>query len=80
MAAAAVHLAWEPEVAIFRMLDGLASPARQERDLAEQYLMRNHKPVVTSLLRRVFAREQRDTVRQTLRRMLDARAGHDEAW
>ena len=79
IAAAAVRLAWDPEGAIFRMLDALASPSRLDRDLAEAYLRRNRRPIVTSLLRRALARETRDNVRDRLRRILDIRDGHDDA-
>ena len=78
VAAAAVLLAWDPENAVFRMLDALAAPSRLERDLAERYLRGNSKPIVTSLLRRALAREQRQDVRDSLRRLLDLRAGHDD--
>src|SRR5262249_34932192 len=59
----AVRLAWEPEAAIFSMLDALAAPTRLERDLAEKYLVRDKRPIVTSLLRRALAREEREPVR-----------------
>jgi HEAT repeat protein len=73
LAAASVHLAWEPEVAIFRMLDALAAPSRHERDLAESALRTSKPPVVTELLRRALARERRDTVADQIRRILDLR-------
>lgn len=74
LAAAAAHLAWEPQVAFFRILDALASPSRHERDLAEKYLRANHQPVVIELLRRALARERRDTVADQIRRILDLRS------
>jgi HEAT repeat protein len=74
VAAAAVHLAWAPEAAVFRMLSALSSPSRQERDLAERYLLRNETPVVTELLRRALSREGNEAVRNQLRRILDLRA------
>jgi HEAT repeat protein len=73
LAAASVHLAWQPEVAIFRMLDALAAPSRHERDLAEKYLRASRSPLVTELLRRALARERRDTVADQIRRILDLR-------
>jgi len=74
LAVAAAHLMWNPQVAVFRMLDALASPSRHERDLAERYLRANHEPVVTELLRRALAREHRDTVADHIRRILDLRS------
>ena len=77
VAAAAVRLAWEPEAAIFALLDSLAAPGRQERDLAERYLLKSKQKVVTALLRRALAREGRDAVRDQLRRILTLRTGRD---
>jgi HEAT repeat protein len=75
VAAAAVRLAWDPENAIFPMLDALAAPTRFERNLAESYLRKDPRPIVTFLLRRALAREPRGEMREQLRRILDARAG-----
>ena len=75
LAAAAARLEWDPEAAFFRFLDGLASTSAQERDLAVRYLMKNHKSVVTYVIRRALAREERPAVRDLLRKMLDVRAG-----
>ncbi len=74
VAAAAVHLAWTPETAVFRMLAALSSPSRQDRDLAERYLVRNDTVIVTELLRRALAREGTESTRNQLRRILDLRA------
>ncbi len=73
LAAAAVHLRWDPERAFFRFLDALASAEGRERDLAERYLRRDRSPLVTSLLRRALARESRESTRDRLRQLLDAR-------
>jgi HEAT repeat protein len=73
LAAAAVRLAWDPDNAVFRMLQGLASPHARERDLAERYLRRDRSDKVTWLLRRALARETRPATRDRLRKMLDAR-------
>jgi hypothetical protein len=75
LAAAAARLEWAPEEAFFRFLDGLASTSALERDLAVRYLMRNHKSIVTYVMRRALAREERPAVRDLLRKMLDVRAG-----
>ncbi len=75
MAAAAVRLAWDPEAAVFRFLDGLASKDALERDLSERYLIRTRHPLLTTLLRRALAREPRDPVKVSLRKVLDFRAG-----
>ena len=74
IAAAAIHLAWAPETAVFRMLAALSSPSRQDRDLAERYLVKNDTAVVTELLRRALAREGSESTRNQLRRILDLRA------
>ncbi len=74
LAAAAVHLAWDPDGAIFRMLDALASQSVRERDLAARYLRKNRSERVTWLLRRALARETRPTPRDMLRKILDLRS------
>jgi len=79
LAAAAVHLAWAPETAIFRMLTALSSASRQDRDLAERYLLRNESPVITELLRRALAREGNESVKNQIRRILDLRADKNRA-
>lgn len=76
LAAAAVHLAWDPEGAIFRLLDGLAAPSVKDRELADRYLARAKDPKVTWLLRRALSREQRADVKDRLRSLLDRR--HDD--
>jgi HEAT repeat protein len=73
LAAAAVRLSWNPDDAIFRFLDALASPSAQERDLAQRYLLRNDDKHVTGLLRRALAREGREATRDRLRVLLDER-------
>jgi HEAT repeat protein len=73
MAAAAIHLAWDPETAAFRLLDALASSSTLERDLADAYLRRDERPLVTAVLRRMLARETRESTRDRLRKILDAR-------
>lgn len=78
MAAAAVRLAWDPEGAVFRFLDGLASKDALERDLAERYLARTWHPLLTTLLRRALAREPREPVKVSLRKVLDLRGGLGE--
>jgi HEAT repeat protein len=75
MAVAAVRLGWDPERGVFRMLDGLASPSAEERNLAARYLERARDPKVTWLLRRALAREPREDVRDRLRAVLDAGKG-----
>src|SRR5262249_40092235 len=79
IAAAATKLEWDPEAAIFRMIAALAAPTRQERDLAEKYLLRDARPVTTELLRRALAREGRAPVRDQLRRILDIRGDQAKA-
>ncbi len=71
---AATWYAWDPEAAFHRMLAGLASPSRQERDGIARYLRIDHRPITTDLLRRALAREGRMSVKDTLRRLLDVRA------
>lgn len=73
LAAAAVHLAWDPDAAIFRFLDALGSTSSHERDLAERYLASDPTERVTWLLRRALAREGREDVRDRMRVMLDER-------
>jgi len=73
LAAAAIRLAWDPENAIFRLTEALASPQVKERDLADRYLVRAHDPKVTWLLRRALAREDRADVKDRLRSVLDRR-------
>ncbi len=73
LAAAAVLLEWQPEATVFRFLDALAAPTVEERELGISYLKRDTRPIVTSLLRRALAREQRLYVRDSLRVLLDAR-------
>lgn len=74
LAAAAIRLHWTPDEAIFRFLEGLASPRGYERELAERYLEQNDAERVTWLLRRALAREPRDDVRDRLRSILDRRS------
>jgi len=74
LAAAAVKLEWQPEPGIFRMLAALGAPTRTERDLAEKYLLRDERAIITELLRRALAREGRPLVRDQTRRILDVRA------
>jgi HEAT repeat protein len=73
LAAAAIHLGWEPEGAILRLRAALASPSARERDLAERYLARAKQPKVTWLLRAALAREPRADVKDRLRAVLDKR-------
>jgi HEAT repeats/PBS lyase HEAT-like repeat len=73
LAAAAVHLAWDPDAGIFRMLDGLASANTVERTLAFNYLRGDKRERITWLLRRAVAREGRPYVADTLRTLIDAR-------
>ncbi len=73
LAAAAIRLSWDPDKAVFRFLDALASPSSHERDLAERYLSRNKDDKVTWLLRRALAREGRVHTRDRLRALLDER-------
>jgi HEAT repeat protein len=76
LAAAAIHLAWDPEAAVFRLLEALAAPRVKDRDLAERYLVHARDAKVTWLLRRALAREDRADVKDRLRAVLDRR--HDE--
>ncbi|EYF04740.1 HEAT repeat domain-containing protein [Chondromyces apiculatus] len=73
LAAAAVLLAWDPETAIFRFLEALASPSARERELAEEYLQDNRDQKVTWVLRRALSREKREDVRDRLRELLVGR-------
>jgi hypothetical protein len=73
MAATAVHFEWDPETAVFRFLDALASNSVVERDLAKKYLVKAKTPLATELLRRALAREQRDIPKTLLRDILDRR-------
>jgi HEAT repeat protein len=77
LAAADVRFLWDAESSFFRFLDGLASPASMERDLAVKYLRRDRRAAVTGLMRRALAREERPVVRDLLRKLLDLRAGFD---
>jgi HEAT repeat protein len=79
IAAAAIRLEWDPEAQVFRFLDALASKRPLERELAEGYLARARHPLITSLLRRALARETRDPVAVSLRRVLDRRDGGEVA-
>jgi len=74
LCAAAIRLAWNPDAAVFRFLDALASPLGYERELATRYLERNEDEKVTWLLRRALARETREPTRDRLRSLLDARS------
>ncbi|MBI4702806.1 MAG: HEAT repeat domain-containing protein [Deltaproteobacteria bacterium] len=73
LAVAAIRLHWDPEAAIFRFLQALASPSGQERDLAARYLAREKGEKVTWLLRRALARQGRDATGDRLRLLLDER-------
>jgi HEAT repeat protein len=73
VAARAALVEWSPETAIFALLQTLRGPTRQERDLAELYLVQSQKPAVTELLRRALAREGDVFVRNQIRRILDRR-------
>ena len=73
LAVAAIRLRWFPDKAIFRFIDGLASPRALEREIAEQYLDWNKGKRVTWLLRRALAREGRVATRDRLRAILDRR-------
>lgn len=73
LAAAAVHLAWDPEAAFFRFLDALAAKGARERELAASYLDEDRSQKVTWLLRRALAREGREDVRDRLRELLVGR-------
>ena len=73
LAAAAIHLAWAPDIAFFRFLDALASDSAYERELASRYLAKNHDRKVTFVMRRALAREGRETTRDRLRALLDKR-------
>lgn len=73
LAAAAVQLAWDPEAAIFRLLDALAAPSAHERELAALYLRKDRSQKVTWLLRRALSRERREDVRDRLRELLVGR-------
>jgi len=73
LAVAAIRLRWFPDKAIYRFIDGLASPQALERDIAEAYLNWNKGKRVTWLLRRALAREGRVATRNRLRAILDRR-------
>ncbi len=73
LAAAGIRLRWEPESAVLRFREALASPSARERDLAERYLVRAKPPKVTWLLRAALARETRPDVKDRLRGVLDRR-------
>ena len=75
LAAAAVRLTWDPDQAVFRLLDAIASEDGEERSLGESYLRRNRSQRVTWLLRRALARESRPHTKDLLRKLLDARPG-----
>jgi HEAT repeat protein len=75
LAAAAVRLGWDPESAVLRLREALASPSARERDLAESYLVRARVPKITFLLRAALAREARPDVKDRLRGVLDRRRG-----
>ena len=73
LAAAAVRLRWNPDQAVFRLVDGLRSQSAYERDLAERYLEKAPAERVTFLLRRALAREGSADVADRLRAILDRR-------
>jgi HEAT repeat protein len=73
LAAASIHLTWDPEAAIARFRDALASPSARERDLADRYLVHARAPKVTWLLRAALAREPRADVKDRIRGVLDRR-------
>ena len=73
LAAAAIRLAWDPESAIFRFLDALASSSSYERELATVYVRRNTRRKLTFVMRRALAREGRESTRDRLRALLDKR-------
>jgi HEAT repeat protein len=75
LAATAIRLAWDPDNAIFRMLDALSSQRGEERALGVYYLEKNRSQRVTWLLRRALARETRPHTKDVLRKLLDARPG-----
>ncbi len=68
-----VQLGWDPDKAIFGMLDALKSQRPEERDLAIETLRRDDRPRVTWLLRRALARETHPIVRASLRTLVDLR-------
>lgn len=73
LAAASVLLAWDPEKAFFRLLDGLAATSVVERETAERVLRKNRDEKLTWVMRRALARETRPSVRDRLRVLLDGR-------
>jgi HEAT repeat protein len=79
LAAAAVRLSWDPDAAFFRFLDAIGTGKTLDRELAQAYLSHDRRAVITYVMRRALAREERPAVRDLLRKMLDARAGHDDA-
>jgi hypothetical protein len=73
VAAAAVLLAWQPDQAIFRFRELLASDDGFARGLAERYLVGDDQRKVTWLVRRLLAREGKEDTADRLRSVLDAR-------
>ena len=77
-AMANVHLAWDGEAGLPRVLELVGSKEGAERDLALRYLQRDRRAQTTWLLRRALAREGRPEVRDLLRRLVDARGPGQE--
>ena len=77
MAAAKCEFAWDPESAIFRFLDALASANVMAREIARRELNADKRVITTTLLRRALARETRPYVKDALRALVDSRPkGH----
>jgi HEAT repeat protein len=73
LAAAAIHLEWQPEQALPRLLTALASERVLESDLAERYLRRAKNQAVTKLLGAALKSEKQDDTRVRLRKLVDSR-------
>lgn len=73
LASAAIHLEWQPEQALPRLLTALASERVLESDLAERYLRRAQHKSVTKLLSAALQSEKQDDTRVRLRKLIDGR-------
>jgi hypothetical protein len=74
LAAAAIHLEWQPDQALPRLLTALASERVLESDLAERYLRRAENKTVPTLLASALQSEKEEDTRVRLRKLIDQTA------
>ena len=73
LAAAATRLAWTPDAALPRLLDGMKSADVVERETAERYLRHDRTPRVQTLLAERQGKERDPDFKLRLRRLIDVR-------